>query len=144
MTPIRAGGTGGWSGGGMGEPALAGGEVAGLLHACASLRSGSPAGHRRPVAGALLGAPSASARRAAAEPGRSGCGWSGAGAQPVRKITSKVARTRPSASAEARRRRSRRRAASSVAADRPAQAVAQHVGLAHRAQVVHQRRAREA
>ena len=40
--------------------------------------------------------PSASARRARAEPGRSGRGCSGAGAQPVRKITSKVAGTRPS------------------------------------------------
>ncbi len=40
--------------------------------------------------------PSASARRALAEPGRSGSGWSGPGAQPVRNTISKVARTRPS------------------------------------------------
>ena len=40
--------------------------------------------------------PSASASRVRAEPGRSGFGCSGAGAQPVRKITSKLARTRPS------------------------------------------------
>ena len=89
MTPTRAGGTGGWPGWAWASRASPGavrsrvGFIAGLA-GCA----GSPAGRSM--------APRASARRAAAEPGRSGFGWSAAGAQPVRKITSKVARTRPS------------------------------------------------
>ena len=40
-------------------------------------------------------APSASASRAVAEPGRFGVGWSGPGAQPDSHTISKVARTRP-------------------------------------------------
>ncbi len=72
--------------------------------------------HRPALSPALRsGAPSASPRRARADPGRSGCGWSADGAQPVRNTTSNVARTLPSAVAEVSRRSAPRRGRTAAA-----------------------------